>query len=62
MFADFHAYLGYEFTHKLGIEIDPARITGVSFTHNRGTRLPYAPAGKRFATLPCIYLVANTYS
>jgi hypothetical protein len=48
----FHAYLGYEFTHKLGIETDPVRIIGVSFTHNRGTRLPYPIAEKRFAHSP----------
>jgi hypothetical protein len=28
--ADFHAYCGYEFTHKRGIEADQIRITGVS--------------------------------
>ena len=36
--VDFHAYRGYGFTHKQGIEGDQIRITGVSFTHNRGTK------------------------
>jgi hypothetical protein len=58
--AYFHAYLGYEFTHKLGIETDPVRIIGVSFTHNRGTRLPYPIAEKRFAPSP-VLPVANPY-
>jgi hypothetical protein len=30
----FHAYRGYGFTHKRGIEADQTRITGVSSTHN----------------------------
>jgi hypothetical protein len=38
--VDFHAYRGYEFTHKRGIEADQTRITGVSFTHNLGRELP----------------------
>jgi hypothetical protein len=38
--ADFHAYAGYEFTHKQGIEANFERITGVSFTHKRGTKTP----------------------
>ena len=58
--AYFHAYLGYEFTHKLGIETDPVRIIGVSFPHNRGTRLPYPIAEKRFAPSP-VLPVANPY-
>jgi len=36
--ADFHAYLGYEFTHKRGIEGYPTRIIGVCFAHKRGNK------------------------
>ena len=38
--VDFHAYRGYEYTHKRGIEADQTRITGVSITHNLGRFLP----------------------
>ena len=60
--ADFHAYLGYEFTHTLGIETNSVRITGVFITHNRGTRLPYPIATTRFAPFPYIHPVANPCS
>jgi hypothetical protein len=38
--VDFHAYRGYGYTHKRGIEADHTRITGVSTTHNLGRFLP----------------------
>ena len=49
---DFHAFQGYEFTHKRGIQAHRVSILGVCLTHERGIMRVQSYVFQQFMLIP----------
>jgi hypothetical protein len=58
--TDFHAYPGYESTHKRGMESRSSRISRVFRAHKRGSKASYHHENTMFASLPCSHPVLKS--